>query len=76
MSSIDPVALLALLELMQPLAVRTVAFDIPTFDALKDFQRRLEGFVRRRVGNAGVLKYLILTHPEIAATAGSDGDGR
>ena len=75
MSSIDPIALLAFLELTQPLAVRTIAFDIPTFDALKDFQRRLESFVKRRVANAGVLKYLILTHPEIAK-AGSAGDGR
>lgn len=76
MSSLDPIALLAFLELAQPLAVRTIAFDIPTFDALKDFQRRLESFVRQRVCNAGVLKYLILTHPEIAGTAGTATDGR
>jgi hypothetical protein len=75
MSHIDPGALFLFLELTRPLAVRTIAFDIPTFDKLKDFQRRLEGFVKRRIGNAETLKYLIHTHPEIAQPEGSTGDG-
>jgi len=44
---------------------RTIAFNRETFDLLKEFQRVLEGQIRRHTTNAEVLAYLILTHPEI-----------
>ena len=75
MIDIDPLPLLAFLELTRPLAVRTIAFDIPTFDLLKGFQRRLEAHVRRNLGNSEVLKYLLHTHPENAPEL-SANDGR
>lgn len=66
---LDPLALAAAIGLCEPLNIRTIAFDIPTFDLLKGFQRKLEGFMRRDTGNAEVLKYLIHTHPEMRETA-------
>lgn len=67
MIDFDPVALAAAIALSEPLNIRTIAFDVPTFDRLKDFQRKLETRLRRDTGNAEVLKYLIHTHPEVKA---------
>lgn len=75
MIDLDPLPLLAFLELTRPLAVRTIAFDIPTFDLLKGFQRRLEAHVRHNLGNSEVLKYLLHTHPETAQPEGSANGG-
>jgi len=65
MIDFDPVALAAAIALCEPLNIRTIAFDVPTFNRLKDFQRKLESRLRRDTGNAEVLKYLIHTHPEV-----------
>jgi len=72
MIDLDPVALAAAIALCEPLNIRTIVFDVPTFDLLKGFQRKLESWLRRDTGNAEVLKYLIHTHPEVKALA----DGR
>lgn len=71
MIDFDPAALAAAIALCEPLNIRTIAFDNPTFNRLKNFQRRLEGIIRRDTGNAEVLKYLTHTHPEVKAL-GSD----
>lgn len=65
MIDLDPVHLAAAIVLLEPLNIRTIAFDVPTFDRLKQFQRKLECRIRRDTGNAEVLKYLIHTHPEV-----------
>jgi hypothetical protein len=67
MIEFDPVHLAAAIALSEPLNIRTIAFDVPTFDLLKQFQRKLESVIRRDTGNAEVLKYLIHTHPEVKA---------
>jgi hypothetical protein len=67
MIDFDPVHLAAAIALSEPLNIRTIAFDVPTFDHLKGFQRKLESLIRRDTGNAEVLKYLIHTHPEVQA---------
>jgi len=67
MIDFDPVHLAAAIALCEPLNIRTIAFDVSTFNRLKDFQRKLESRVRRDTGNAEVLKYLIHTHPEVKA---------
>lgn len=67
MSSNDPDALREALTLTRPMIPRTIAFDIPTFDRLKAFQRWLEGYLKASIGNAEVVKYLLLTHPEAVA---------
>lgn len=67
MIDFDPVQLAAALALSEPLNIRTIAFDVPTFDRLKGFQRKLESRIRRDTGNAEVVKYLIHTHPEVKA---------
>lgn len=67
MIEIDPAALAAALALSEPLNIRTIAFDVPTFDLLKQFQRKLECVIRRDTSNAEVLKHLIHTHPEVQA---------
>ena len=72
MIDLDPAALAAAIALSEPLNIRTIAFDLGTFDLLKSFQRKLEGWLRRDTGNAEVLKYLIHTHSEVRAVA----DGR
>jgi len=72
MIDFDPAALAAAIALCEPLNIRTIAFDVPTFDRLKEFQRKLERRIRRDTGNAEVLKYLIHTHPEVKV----QGDGR
>ncbi len=72
MIDFDPAHLAAAIALTEPLIIRTIAFDVPTFDRLKGFQRKLESFIRRATGNAEILKYLIHTHPEVKAL----GDGR
>lgn len=64
MIDFDPVHLGVATALCEPLNIRTIAFDVPTFDLLKDFQRKLESRIRRDTSNAEVLKYLIHTHPE------------
>jgi hypothetical protein len=71
MIDLDPAALAAAIALSEPLNIRTIAFDIGTFDLLKGFQRKLESWLRRDTGNAEVLKYLIHTHPEVRGL-GSD----
>ena len=65
MIDLDPAALAAAIALSEPLNIRTIAFDIGTFDLLKGFQRKLESWLRRDTGNAEVLKYLIHTHPKV-----------
>lgn len=67
MIDFDPVHLAAAIALSEPLNIRTIAFDVGTFDRLKQFQRKLESRIRRNTGNAEVLKYLIHTHPEVTA---------
>ena len=67
MSSNNPEALREALTLTRPMIPRTIAFDIPTFDRLKAFQRLLEGYLKASIGNAEVVKYLLLTHPEAIA---------
>lgn len=69
MNALDPAHLAAAVALIEPLIIRTIAFDVSTFSRLKDFQRKLEGLMRRDTGNAEVLKYLIHTHPEVQALA-------
>jgi len=69
MIDLDPAALVAAITLCEPLNIRTIGFDMPTFDLLKGFQRKLESWLRRDTGNAEVLKYLIHTHPEVRETA-------
>lgn len=71
MIGFDPVHLAAAIALCEPLNIRTIAFDVPTFNCLKDFQRKLEGLIRRDTANAEVLKYLIHTYPQVKAL-GSD----
>lgn len=68
MIDLDPIRLAAAILLSEPLNIRTIAFDVPTFDLLKQFQRKLESLIRRDIGNAEVLKYLIHTHPEVRGT--------
>lgn len=48
----------------RPLNIRTMAFDVGTFDLLKQMQRQLESCIRRDTSNAEVVKYLIYTHPD------------
>lgn len=67
MIDFDPIHLAAAIALCEPLNIRTIGFDVATFDLLKRFQRRLESLIRRDTGNAEVLKYLIYTHPEVQA---------
>jgi hypothetical protein len=67
MIDIDPLNLAAAIALSEPLNIRTIAFDVPTFDLLKQFQRKLECVIRRDTSNAEVVKYLIHTHPEVKA---------
>jgi hypothetical protein len=67
MIDIDPVHLAAAIGLLEPLNIRTIAFDVPTFDLLKQFQRKLECVIRRDTSNAEVLKYLVHTHPDVKA---------
>jgi hypothetical protein len=69
MIDLDPQYLGAAITLFEPLNIRTVAFDVPTFDLLKNIQRKLESRIRRDTGNAEVLKYLIHTHPEVRTSA-------
>lgn len=71
MIDFDPVYLAAAIALCEPLVIRTIAFDVPAFNRLKDFQRKLQDIIRRDTGSAEVQKHLILTHPEVKAM-GSD----
>lgn len=64
MIDLDPTHLAVAIALSEPLNIRTIAFDVPTFDLLKQFQRKLESLIRRDTSNAEVLKYLIYTHQE------------
>jgi hypothetical protein len=64
MIDLDPIALAQAIIMSRPLNVRTIGFDLQTFDLLKGIQRRLESRIRRDTGNAEVLKCLIHTHPE------------
>lgn len=67
MIDLDPIALAAAIALSEPLNIRTIAFDMPTFDLLKQFQRKLESIIRRDTSNAEVVKYLLHTHPDARA---------
>ncbi|MGN6383166.1 MAG: hypothetical protein ACTHMK_11255 [Dyella sp.] len=67
MTDIELILLDSPLTLSPPWHIRTIAFEVPTLDLLKDFQRRLEGWIRRDTSNAEALKYLIHTHPEVRA---------
>lgn len=67
MIDLDPIALAAAIALSEPLIIRTIAFDVPTFDLLKQLQRKLECIIRRDTSNAEVVKYLIHTHPQAGA---------
>lgn len=68
MIDLDPSNLSAAIALCEPLNISTLAFDVPTFDLLKGFQRKLESLIRRGASNAEVLKYLIHTYPAIETT--------
>lgn len=74
MTDFDPVHLAQAITLSEPLNIRTIAFDVPTFDCLKGFQRKLESLIRRDTNNAEVVKYLIHTHPEVKALGRCRGD--
>lgn len=65
----DPRHLADAIALLEPLVIRTVAFDTPSFDLLKGLQRKLEGRIKRDTSNAEVLKYLLHTHPEATQVA-------
>ena len=65
MIDFDAAQLAAAIALSEPMNIRTIAFDVPTFDLLKGFQRKLESRIRRDTSNAEVLKYLIHSHPEV-----------
>jgi hypothetical protein len=67
MIDLDPTALAAAIVLSEPLVIRNVAFDMPTWGVLKQFQRKLECVIRRDTSNAEVVKYLLHTHPEVLA---------
>lgn len=69
MIDLDPQTVAAAIALLEPLTIRTIAFDVPTFDLLKGFQRKLESRIRRDTSNAEVIKYLIHTHPEAQQAA-------
>lgn len=64
MIDLQPHHLADAIALLEPLVIRTIAFDTPTFDILKALQRKLEGSIRRDTSNAEVVKYLLHTHPE------------
>ncbi|MBA2078572.1 hypothetical protein [Rhodanobacter sp. PCA2] len=69
MKNLAPALLAAAIMLQEPteqepFTFRTVTFDMPTFDRLKELQRRLESRIRRDTSNTEVLKYLLHTHPE------------
>lgn len=64
MIDLDPAHLAPAITLLEPLNIRTIAFDVPTFDLLKQMQRKLESRIRRDTSNAEVVKYMIHTHPE------------
>lgn len=66
MIDLDPQYVAAAITLLEPLVIRNIAFDTPTFDLLKELQRKLEGRIKRDTSNAEVLKYLLHTHPEAA----------
>ena len=69
MIDLDAQHLAAAIVLAEPFVLRTIAFDMPTFDLLKGLQRKLEGSIRRDTSNAEVLKYLLHTHPEAQQAA-------
>lgn len=46
MIDLDPAHLAAAIALCEPLNIRTIAFDVPTLDLLKQFQRELECMIR------------------------------
>lgn len=64
MIDLDPQQLASAIALCEPFNIRTVVFDVPTFDLLKGLQRKLESRIRQDTSNAEVLKYLLHTHPE------------
>jgi hypothetical protein len=67
MIDLHPIALAAAITLSEPLNIRTIAFDVPTFDLLKQFQRKLECVIRMDTSNAEVVKYLVHMHPDVKA---------
>lgn len=70
MIDLDPHHLTAAIAVSMPFAQRNIAIDAPTFDRLKNLQRKLEGRIRRDTSNAEVIKYLLHTHPEAVAAFG------
>lgn len=70
MIDLDLAHLATAIVLLEPLNIRTIAFNVPTFDLLKQIQRKLESYIRRDTSNAEVVKYMIHTHPEARAAFG------
>lgn len=64
MIDLDPAHLAAAITLCDPLNIRTIVFNIPTFDLLKHLKRKLESRIRCDTRNAEVLKYQLHTHTE------------
>lgn len=62
---LDLTQLIAAMAFSEPTNIRTIAFDVPTFHLLRDFQRRLESRFRRGMNNTETLKYLIRQHPAV-----------
>lgn len=71
MVDIDPQHLSATIKVLPPFAQRNVAIDPPSFDRLKNLQRKLEGRIKRDTSNAEVIKYLLHTHPETTLVSAS-----
>lgn len=66
MIDLDPQYLATAITVAEPFLLRTIAIEPPTFDLLKQIQRKLESRIRRDTSNAEVVKYLLHTHPETA----------
>jgi hypothetical protein len=55
------------IRLQRDYITREINFNETTFSALKEFQKVLEGTIRRYTSNSEVIAYLILTHPEVTS---------
>ncbi|MDR3446028.1 hypothetical protein [Dyella sp.] len=64
MIDLQPNHLADAIALLEPLTIRTIAFDTSNFDLLKGLQRKLESRIRRDTSNAEVVKYQLHTHVE------------
>lgn len=65
MIDLEPSRLAATVNLSELLSIRTVAFDVPTFDRFRRFQRRMESLLRMDTANVGWAEYVICTLPEL-----------